>query len=102
VFQIDINLGTGLAPSIFSTGSVRLGAVSDNWLVEIEGMWDPTSTFLRGISYGWIGGNSVAQTTLNSNTAASLAALQFNIGVTMLNSNPTNQVTVSVFDGELV
>ena len=106
VFQIDINLGTTLAPVVASTGSVRLQpvltSVNDNWLIEIEGMWDPTSTNVRGIVYGWVGSLAIAQAAINSNTAPSLAALQFNIGVTMLNANPANQVTVSIFDGELV
>ena len=105
-FQIDINLGTTLAPPIASTGLVQLQpvltSVNDNWLIEIEGMWDPTSTNVRGIVYGWVGALNISQAVLNTNTAASLAALQFNIGVTMLNANPANQVTVSIFDGELV
>ena len=103
-FQIDINLGTALAPTLFSTGNTRLVPVltstNDNWLLEIEAMWDPTSTFVRGIGYGWVGAQSVAQVALNSNTAVSLAALQFNIGITFLNANPSNQLTVTEFSAD--
>lgn len=105
-FQIDINLGTGLSPAIASTGLVRLQpvltSVNDNWLIEVEGMWDPTSTNVRGIVYGWIGALNISQTVLNTNTAASLAALQFNVGITFLNANPSNSLTVTEFSGELV
>jgi len=103
-FQIDINLGTALAPVLFSTGVQRLQPVltstNDNWALKIEGMWDPTSTFVRGIGYGWVGSLQIAQAALVNNTAASVAALQFNIGITFLNSNPTNSLTVTEFSAD--
>lgn len=103
-FQIDINLGTALAPTLFSTGNSRLVPVltstNDNWLLEIEAMWDPTSTFVRGIGWGWVGSQQVAQAAINNNTAANLASLQFNIGITFLNANPTNQLTVTEFSAD--
>ena len=103
-FQIDVNLGTGLAPTLFSTGISRLQPVltstNDNWELEIEAMWDPTSTFVRGIGYGWVGSLAVAQTALLNNTAANLASLQFNIGITFLNANPTNQLTLTEFSAD--
>jgi hypothetical protein len=103
-FQIDINLGTSLAPTLFSTGVTRLQPVltstNDNWLLEIYGMWDPTSTFVRGIGYGWVGSLAVAQTALVSNTAANVASLQFNIGITGLNANPSNALTLTEFSAD--
>jgi hypothetical protein len=103
-FQIDLNLGTALAPTLFSTGITRLQPVltstNDNWLLEIYGLWDPTSTFVRGIGYGWVGSLAVAQSALINNTAANLAALQFNIGITGLNANPSNQLTLTEFSAD--
>ena len=102
--QIDLVLGnSGLAPACATTGAVRIQPSSqqnDNWLIEIEALWDPTSTNVRGIQYGWFSNTAIAQSALITNTAANLASLQFSIGVTMLNANAANAVTVTVFDGE--
>lgn len=95
-YQIDINQGTGLAPAIASTGLiVNPTTTSDNWLIEIEALWDPTSTNLRGIQYGWSGGSNIAQATIVLSQPASLAALQFNVGVTVLGPNPTNSFSLT-------
>jgi hypothetical protein len=103
-YQIDINLGTGLGTAIASTGLQKLGAanLSDNWLIEIEAMWDPQSTNLRGFFYGWYGATSIAQNGLLAQPApASLASLQFNVGVTFL-QNSFNTITVNEFSAEVV
>lgn len=104
-FQLDLNMGTGLASTLASTGKITAGAgpFTDNWLIEIEGMWDPISTNVRGIYYGWVGGTQIAQAPLNGPyTAASLAALQFNVAATVLNANSINTFTLTEFSGDLV
>lgn len=85
-FQIDINLGTGLAPAVASTGLVSVplgaGAYQDNWGIIVEGMWDSTSKNFRGIYYGWVGATAIAQASLNGAPApSSLSGLQFTCSV---------------------
>ena len=86
VVQIDINQGTGLSPAIATTGLQTIptgaGTYTDNWLMEIEGLWDATSQNLRGIVYGYFGPNNIAQATIVNSAPAALANLQFNVGVT--------------------
>lgn len=104
-FQIDLNQGTGLTPAIASTGLITAplgaGLYTDNFLLEIEGMWDPTSLNLRGIQYGWSGATQIAQSALVASAPANLAALQFNVAVTVLNTNAANQFTLTEFSGDL-
>jgi len=104
--QIDVNQGTGLTPSIASTGSfttpLGAGLYQDNWVIEIEGMWDPTSLNLRGIQYGWIGGTQISQAALVGSAPANLAALQFNVAATVVNANASNSFTLTEFSGDLV
>ena len=102
--QIDINLGTALAPAIASTGIVRLSPSSeqaDNWLLAMECLWDPTSTNVRGVFYGWVGNVNIAQQVLLTNTATGLTNLQFNVGITFLNANPLNSITLTEFSADL-
>lgn len=106
-YQIDINQSTSLSPSIASTGLVTAplgtGLYQDNFLIECECIWDPISTNLRGIQYGWFGSNQITQSSILSGIQpASLAALQFNIGLTILNTNASNQITINEFSAELV
>lgn len=97
-YQLDINQGTGLAPAIASTGLiVNPATVNDNWALVIECMWDVVSTNLRGIFYGWSSSTNVAQSALVLSSPASLAALQFNVGVTVLGPNPTNSFSLTEF-----
>jgi hypothetical protein len=104
-FQIDLNQGTTLSPAIASTGLITSptetsGPYQDNFLIEAVCLWDPTSTNLRGIFYGWIGGTAIAQTALVLSSPASVAALQFNVGFTVINANPSNQLTVTDFSAD--
>lgn len=105
-FQIDLNQGTGLTPAIASTGLITsplgAGLYLDNFLLEVEGLWDPTSLNLRGIQYGWVGATQIAQSALVLSSPAALANLQFNVGITIVNPNPSNQVTITAFDAEWV
>lgn len=97
-YQIDINQGVGLSPAISSTGLiVNPTTGNDNWLLEVYALWDPASTNLRGIQYGWSGNTTVAQAGIVLSSPASLAALQFNVGVTVLGPNPTNSFSLTEF-----
>jgi len=64
-------------------------------------MWDAVSLNLRGIAYGWAGATAVAQVTLVGSAPATLAALQFNVGVTVNNTNASNAFTLTEFSAEL-
>jgi hypothetical protein len=103
-YQIDLNQGTGLTPAIASTGlqTAPLGAglYLDNFFLEVEALWDPNPLNLRGIQYGWVGATAIAQSAIVGSSPAALANLQFNIGVTIINPNPGNQVTITAFDAE--
>lgn len=103
--QIDINQGTGLSPAIASTGlqisPLGAGLYLDNWLIEIEGMWDAASLNFRGNVSGWFGATSISSSTLVGSQPATLAALQFNVAVTVLNTNASNQFTLNEFSAEL-
>lgn len=96
-YQIDINQGTGLSPAIASSGSVfgAIGGGTDNWLIEATCLWDPTSTNLRGYFGGWVGPTVLGNTALTLSQPASLANLQFNVGVTITNANPVNSATLT-------
>ena len=98
-YQIDINLGaTSLSQTIATTGLAINGLPSDNWLLEALCMWDPTSTRLRGIYYGWTGLQQVSQSSLATiQTPANLAALAFNCAVTIANANANAQFTLTDF-----
>jgi len=106
-FQIDLNQSTNPTPTIATTGPyttpLGTGLFQDNFLLEAYCMWDPTSTNLRGIQYGWLGANQISQTAILSGVQpASLAALQFNVAVTVLSANPGNQFTLTEFSIELI
>ena len=105
-YQIDINLGTGITPAIATTGlqttPLGSGLYNDNWLLEVQGMWDPTSLNLRGIQYGWAGGTAVAQSAIVGSAPAALANLQFTCAVTLLNSNASNTFTLTDFSAEYI
>jgi len=102
-FQIDINLGTGLTQTIATTGLYTNGNANDNWLLEVEAMWDPTSLFLRGLYYGWAGNSAVAQAALASvQSPANLAALTFNCAVTVPSANANFAAYLTEFSAELV
>jgi hypothetical protein len=104
-YQIDVNQGTGLTPSIASTGAqtspLGAGLYNDNWYLECECMWDSASLNLRGIYYGWAGSTQIAQAPLVTSAPANLAALQFNVAVTVVNANPANVFTLTEFAVEI-
>lgn len=101
-FQVDLVLGTGvISPVIASTGLAAGGLTNDNWLLQIEAMWDSASTFLRGIYWGWIGGNQVAQASLiGSPKATSLSALVFGAALTIATANANASVSVTEFSAD--
>ncbi|MHB8666775.1 MAG: hypothetical protein ACYC7B_04545 [Burkholderiales bacterium] len=102
-YTIDINLGTGLTQQIATTGNALNGRVADNWLLEAECMWDPTSLWLRGIYYGWAGPVGINQSALaTAQQPANLSALTFNCALTIINSNANALFTLSEFSIELV
>lgn len=103
-YQIDLNQGTALAPAVASTGLLFSAAAggTDNFLIECEMLWDPTSQNLRGIQYGWSGPNAITQAITIPVTVTSLAQLQFTVGVTVLNVNPVNSFTLSEFSAEVI
>ncbi len=102
-YQIDIVQGTGLVNVIASTGLAINGLTADNWLLEAECQWDPTSLFLRGIYYGWTGNQGINQASLvTANQPANLAALQFNVALTLSNANVNAAFFVSEFSAEFV
>lgn len=103
-FQVDIvNSATALTPVIASTGLYNNGLTADNWLLEVECMWDPTSLNLRGIYYGWAGTSAITQASLLGAPApASLAALQFNVAVTIATANANAQIVMTEFAGEFI
>jgi hypothetical protein len=102
-YTIDVNLGTGLTQQIMTTGNAINGRVADNWLLEGECLWDPTSLFLRGIYYGWAGPAGVNQSSLaTAQQPANLAALTFNCAVTIINANVNALFTLTEFSIELV
>jgi hypothetical protein len=101
-YTIDINQGTGLTPTIASTGNAANGRTADNWSLEVLCSWDPTSLFLRGIFYGWAGPNQVAnQSLLAVVSPANLAALVFNCAVTISSANANASFTLSDFSIDL-
>lgn len=104
-WQVDVCQGTGLTPAIASTGAqtspLGAGLYNDNWYIECECMWDSVSGNLRGIYYGWAGGSQIAQAALVASTPANLAALQFNVGVIVVNANPSNVLTLTEFAVEI-
>jgi hypothetical protein len=102
-YQIDIVQGTGLVNVVASTGLAINGLTADNWLIEMECQWDPTSLYLRGIYYGWAGNQGINQTSLVSSVQpANLAALQFNVALTLANANVNAAVFVTEFSAELL
>jgi hypothetical protein len=99
-WQIDICQGTGLTPVIATTGKIT--GVADNWLLEAVCMWDPTSLYLRGIYYGWAGASSIGQNALTQvSQPANLAALQFNVAVTIFNGNPNAAFSLTDFSADM-
>ena len=99
-WQIDICQGTGLTPVIATTG--KYTGVADNWLLEAVCMWDPTSLYLRGIYYGWVGSTALAQSALTQvSQPANLAALQFNVAVTIFNGNPNSSFSLTDFSADM-
>src|SRR5579859_1829368 len=101
-YQIDINQGTGLTNTIATTGLAINGLTADNWFLEAVCLWDPTSLRLRGIYYGWTGNQQVAQASLVSSLQpANLAALTFNVAVTIANSNPNSLFTLTDFSADM-
>lgn len=104
-YQVDINQGLNLTPAIASTGAIisptGAGLYNDNWYLEIDGMWDSTSLNFRGVYYGWAGGTSISQTALVLSSPATLAALQFNVGVTVTNLNAANTFSLTEFSVDL-
>lgn len=102
-YQIDINLGTGLNQTIASTGLSTNGLTADNWFIETECVWDPTSLFLRGIYWGWAGPIALTQATLvTANQPANLAALTFNVAVTCATANPNAVFTLTDFSADII
>jgi len=101
-YQIDINQGTGLTPTIATTGLALNGLAADNWFLEVVAMWDPTSLFLRGIFFGWTGSQQIVQSALTSNVQpANLAALTFNCAVTIANANANALFTLTDFSADM-
>jgi hypothetical protein len=103
-YTIDINLGVGtLNQQIATTGLALNGRTADNWLLEVECMWDPTSLFLRGIYYGWAGSAGINQASLATvQQPANLAALTFNCAVTIAQANANALFSLTEFSAELV
>ena len=99
-WQIDICQGTGLTPVLASTG--KIVGVADNWLLEVVCMWDPTSLYLRGLYYGWGGVTAIAGSSLiQACQPANLAALQFNVAVTIFNGNPNSSFSLTDFSADM-
>jgi hypothetical protein len=101
-YQIDINLGTGLTQTVASTGLAVNGLTADNWALFIEAVWDPTSLLLRGVQYGWAGNQAVSYSALSGSfSPANLAALTFNVAVTIANANANALFTLTDFSADL-
>jgi hypothetical protein len=79
-------------------------SVSGNWMIEAELMWDPTSTKIFGIFWGWIGniGTIQAQTyvTPTTLTAANFFAtgMHFSVTAAFSGANAANTATLTQFD----
>lgn len=102
-YVVEVNLGGTLNQVVATTGLSSNGQVADNWLLEIEAMWDSTSTFLRGIYYGWAGATQVSQGTLATvQKPANLAALQFGCAVQIASANANALFSLTEFSGEFI
>lgn len=102
-FQVDLVQGLGLVNVVASTGLYTNGLTADNFLIELEAMWDSQSLNLRGFYEGFVGNVSVANTVIPSLIQpANLAALQFNTALTINTSNANASVSITEFSAELV
>jgi hypothetical protein len=102
-YQIDIVQGTGLTPVVASTGLSQGGLQNDNWLVEVQCMWDTSSGFLRGIQYGWVGATAITQQALSQSISGlTLTTLQFNVAVTIATANANALFTLTEFSAEFI
>lgn len=102
-YQIDLVQGTGLTPVLASTGLSINGLVADNFLLEVECLWDSQSQNLRCISYGFAGPTVVAQASAaTSIQVATAAGLQFNAALTIATANVNAVVQLTEFSAEVV
>jgi hypothetical protein len=101
--QVDLVQGLGLVNVVSSTGLYTNGLTADNFLIEFTGLWDAQSTLLRGFYEGFVGNISVGNLAIPGIIQpANLAALQFNLALTINTSNVNASVAITEFSADLL